>query len=51
MVIVRGLYWLKSSGVAWITMSVETLHDMTSVPTVDDPDVYCRQASKINGED
>ena len=47
---VRDLYGLNSSGAAWRSMFEETFRDMDFVPTVVDPDVYCRQASNPNGE-
>ena len=51
MVMVRDLYWLKSSGAVWRTMFEETLRNTNFVPTVADPDVYRIQARKTNGED
>ena len=51
LLIVRALYGLNSSGVAWRAMLAKVLREeMHFVPTEADPDVYIRQASKANGE-
>ena len=50
MFMVRALYGLNISGAAWRKMFAETLFDMDFVPTVSDPDVYCRQVRNHNGE-
>ena len=50
MFMVRALYGLNISGAAWRKMFAETLFDMDFVPTVADPDVYCRQVRNHNGE-
>ena len=51
MFMVSYLYGLNSSGADWEKMFAETLCDMDFVPTVSDPDNYCRRASNPNCED
>jgi len=47
--IVRALYGLKTSGAAWHAQLNETLRAMDFVPSIADPDVWMRAASKSNG--
>ena len=49
MIIVRALYGLKSSGVAFRALLAETLHDLGYKPSYADPDVWMRPAVKHNG--
>jgi hypothetical protein len=47
--IVRALYGLKTSGAAWHSQLNETLRAMDFIPSMADPDVWIRPASKPNG--
>ena len=49
MIIVRALYGLKSSGAAFHTMLANTLWDLNYRPTLADPDVWIKPATKPNG--
>ena len=49
MIVVRALYGLKSSGVAFRALLAETLYDLGYLPTKADPDVWIRLAVKANG--
>ena len=49
MIIVRALYGLKSSGAAFHTMLANTLWDLNYRPTLADPDVWIKPATKANG--
>jgi hypothetical protein len=48
-VVVRAMYGLKSSGAAWHAKLSETLQDMDFVPSLADPDVWYRPATKPDG--
>jgi hypothetical protein len=50
-VIVKALYGLKSSGAAWHSVLVETIHSMGFQASLADPDVWYRAATKENGFD
>ena len=47
--VVRALYGLKSSSAAWRNMLSEMIQDMGFKPCKGDPDVYRREATKLNG--
>jgi hypothetical protein len=47
--IVRALYGLKTSGAAWHAQLTATLRAMEFTPSMADPDVWMRPASKPNG--
>ncbi len=47
--IVRAMYGLKSSGAAWHAQLSSTLHSMDFKPTLADPDVWIRPASRPDG--
>jgi hypothetical protein len=49
-VIVKALYGLKSSGVAWHNMLSSTLHDLGFKSSLADADVWMRPNVKLNGE-
>ncbi len=49
-IIRRALYGLKSSGAAWQAHLAETLHTLGYTPSLADPDVWMRPATKTNGE-
>jgi len=51
MLIRRALYGLQTSGFSWRTVLSQTLMDMGYKPSVADPDVYLRPASKANGDE
>jgi hypothetical protein len=50
-VVVRAMYGLKSSGAAWHAQLSSTLQDMNFKPSLADPDVWMRPATKTNGEE
>lgn len=49
-IITRALYGLKSSSAAWRNTLAGTLGNLGFKPTLADPDVWIRPASKLNGE-
>ena len=49
MIIVRALYGLKSSGAAFRSMLANTLWNFDYRPTLADPDVWIKPATKSNG--
>jgi len=48
-IIVRAMYGLKSSGAAWHAKFSETLRSMNFQPSLADPDVWFRPATKDSG--
>jgi hypothetical protein len=48
-IIQQASYGLKTSGAAWHAQLMETLHSMDFTPSLADPDVWMRAASKANG--
>ena len=51
MVMMRALYGLTNSGIAWKKRFAEKLRDMDFVLTLADPNIYCRRESKTNDEE
>jgi len=49
--IVRALYGLTSSGAAWHSLLAELIHSMGFTPSLADPDVWYRAATKADGFD
>lgn len=47
--IVRALYGLKSSGAAWHSLLAESIHAIGFTPSLADPDIWYRAASKPDG--
>ena len=47
--VIRALYGLKSSSAAWRNMLSEMIQEMEFKPCKGDPDVYRREATKLNG--
>ena len=50
-IVVRALYGLKSSGAELREFLAEQLDDMVFKSSIVDPDVWMREATKIDGEE
>ncbi len=48
-IVIRAMYGLKSSGAAWHAKFSETLRSMNFTPSLADPDVWLRPATKDSG--